>query len=88
MTTLHVGGRFPHFRVILFKTFRLHASTRNWIRCVFKSFQSGDSLQKFAVTVCVFAGYVRTKTGSVTKCLRIQMNLDTCEQGFSLCADQ
>ena len=35
-----------------------------------------DSLrfQKFAVTVCVFAGYVWTKAGSVTKCLWIQTN--------------
>ena len=29
MTTLHVGGRFPHFCVIVFQSLRLQASTRN-----------------------------------------------------------
>ena len=74
MTTLHVGGRFPHFYVIVFQGLRLQASTRIWFRCVFKSFHSGERFQKFAVTVCVFAGHVWTKAGSVTKCLRIQTN--------------
>ncbi len=34
------------------------------------------SFQKFAVTVCVFTGYV-----TATKCLRIQTNPDTCRWG-------
>ena len=53
------------------------------LESVFKSFHSGERFQKFAVTVCVFAGYVRTKAGSVTKCLQIQTNPDTCGQGLS-----
>ena len=71
MTTPHVGGRFPHIYVIVLKTFR------------FKSFNSGERFQKFAVTVCLFAGYVWTKAGSVTKCLRIQRNPDTCGKGLN-----
>ena len=51
---------------------------------MFKSFHSGERFQKFAVTVCVFAGYVWTKVGSATKCLRIQTNPDTCGQGLYL----
>ena len=42
MTTLQVGGRFPHFYVIVSQSLRLQASTRNRIRCVFKSFHSED----------------------------------------------
>ena len=82
MITLHVGGRFPHFYVIVFQGLRLQASTRNRIRRVVKSFHSGERFQKFAVTVCVFAGYESTKAGSFTKCLRIQTNLNTCGQGL------
>ena len=78
------GGRFPHFYVIVFQGLWFQAFTRNQIRCVFKSFHSGERFQKFAVTVCVFARYVWMKTGSVTKCLRIQTNPDTCRQGLSL----
>ena len=84
MTTLQVGGRLPHFYVIVFRGLRLQASTRNRVRCVFKSFQSGERFQKFAVTVCVFTGYVQTKAGSVIKCLRIQTNPDTCGQGLGM----
>ena len=83
MTTLQVGGRFPHFCVIVFQNLRLQASTRNRIRCVFKNLHSGERFQKFAVTVCVFAGYVWTKAGSVIKCFRIQTNPDTCGQGLN-----
>ena len=50
MATLHVGGRFPHFYVIVFKRLRLQASTHIRIRCVFKNFHSGDRFQKFADT--------------------------------------
>ena len=71
MTTPHVGGRFQHIYVIVLKTFR------------FKSFHSGERFQKFAVTVCLFAGCVWTKAGSVTKCLRIQTNPDTCGKGLN-----
>ena len=60
------------------------ASTRIRIRCVFKSFHSGDRFQKFAVTVCVFAGYVWTLSVTATKCLRIQTNPDTCGRGLKL----
>ena len=35
MATVHVGGRCPHFYVIVFKRLRSHASTRIRIRCVF-----------------------------------------------------
>ena len=84
MATLHVSGRFPHFYVIVSKSLRLQASTRIRIRCVFKSFHSGERFQTFAVTVCVFAGYVWTKAGSVTKYLRIQTNPNTCGQGLSI----
>ena len=87
MTTLQVGERFPHFYVIVFQNLRLQASTRNRIRCVFKSFHSGERFQKFAVTVCVFAGYVWTKAGFVTKCLRIQTNPDTCGQDLIVAFD-
>ena len=83
MTTLHVGGPFPHFDVIVFQGLRLQVSTHNRIRCVFKSFHSGERFQKFAVTVCAFAGHMWTKAGSVTKCLRIQTNPDTCGQGLT-----
>ena len=58
------------------------ASTRIRIRCVFKSFHSGERFQKFAVTVCVFAGYVWTISVTATKCLRIQTNPDTCGRGL------
>ena len=74
MATLQVGGRLPHLYVIVFQGLRLQASTHNWIRCLFKSFHSGERFQKFAVIVCVFDGYVWTKAGSVTKCLRTQTN--------------
>ena len=74
MTTLHVSGPFPHFHVVVF--------TRNRICYVFKSFHSGERFEKFAVTVCVFAGYVWSQAGSVTKCLRMQTNPDTCGQGL------
>ena len=37
-----------------------------------KSFHSGDRFQKFAVTVCVFVGYVWTESVTAIKCLRIQ----------------
>ena len=67
MATLHVGGRFPHFYVIVFKSLRLQASARIWILCIFKSFHSRERFQKFVVTVCVFAGYMWMKAGSVTK---------------------
>ena len=80
MITLHVGGRLPHFYVIVFQGLQLQASIRNRIRYVFKSFHSGERFQKFGVTVCVFAGYVWTKAGSVTKYLGIQTNPDTCGQ--------
>ena len=73
-----MDGRFPHFYVIVFQGLRLQASTCNRIRCVVKRFHSGERFQKFAVTVCVFTGYVWTKAGSVTKRLRIQTNPDTC----------
>ena len=78
--TLHfrVGGyQFSSIYVIVFKLLRLQ---RVRIRCVFKSFHSGDRFQKFAVTVyvCVFAGYVWTLSVTATKCLRIQTNSDTC----------
>ena len=59
-------------------------STRIRIRCVFKSFHSGDRFQKFAVTVCVFAEYVWTLSVTATKCLRIQTNPDTCGRGLKL----
>ncbi len=51
------------------------ASTRIRIRCVFKSFHSGDRFQKFAVTVYVFAGYVWTHNGD-------KMLADTNEFGY------
>ncbi len=59
------------------------ASTRIRTRCVFKSFHSGDRFQKFAVTVCVFAGCVWTLSVTATKCLRIQTNPDTCGRGLN-----
>ena len=80
MITLQVGGRLPHFYVIVFRGLELQASIRNRIRYVFKSFHSGERFQKFGVTVCVFAGYVWTKAGSVTKCLgykRIRIRVDS-----------
>ena len=75
MTTLQVGVRFPHFYLIVFQGLRLQASTRNQIRCVFKCFHSRERFQKFAA-------------GSVTKCLRIQTNPDTCGQGLRLHGDK
>ena len=54
------GYRRPH--VSDFVTF-LKVSN---LETVFKSFHFGERFQKFAVTVCVFPGYVWTKAGSVT----------------------
>ena len=75
MATLHVGGRFPNFYYIVFKSLWLQASTRIWIRCVFKSFHSGDHFQKFAVTVCRFR---RVDEGRI----RNKMFVDTNESGY------
>ena len=77
-------GRLPWQRsyVIVFQGLRLQASTSNRIRCFFKSLNSGERFQKFAVTVCVFAVYVWTKAASVQKFLRIQTNPDTRRQGL------
>ena len=57
------GYQFSSIYVIVFKSLR-------WIHCVFKSFHSGDRFQKFAVTVCVFAGYVWTLSVTATKLVR------------------
>ena len=73
-----VGSFRTFICVIVFQSLWLQASTRNRIR-----FHSGERFQKFAATVCVFAGHVWTKAKSVTKCLRIRTNPDTCGQGPS-----
>ena len=55
------GYRRPH--VSGFVAF----SNVSTLESVFKRFHSRERFQKFAVTVCVFAGYVWVKAGSVTK---------------------
>ena len=83
MTTLQVGGRFPHFYVLVFQGLRLQASTRNQIRCVFNSFHSGERFQKFAVAVCVFVEYVRVNESQIrNKMFADTKNPDTCGQGL------
>ena len=68
---------------IVFKLFRLRASTRIRTRCVCKSFHSGDRFQRFAVTVGVFTVYVWTLSVTATQCLRIQTNPYTCGRGLN-----
>jgi hypothetical protein len=91
-----LGKEFPYKYVVYFRYIKFHrftssfskrsgycASTRIRIRCLFKGFHSGERFQKFAVTVCVFVGYVWTESVSATKCLRIQTNLNTCGRGLN-----
>ena len=96
MATLHVDERFTHFTSSFSEVCgyrRSHVSDFvafskvSTPESVFKSFHSGERFQKFAVTVCVFAEYVWTKAGSVTKCLRIQTNPDTCGQDLEISWD-
>ena len=61
-----------------FQKFPLQASTPIRFRRVFKSFHLGERF------LCVFARYVQTKVGSVTKYLGIQTNPNTCEQDLKI----
>ena len=86
--TLHfrVGGyQFSSIYVIVFKSFRLQRVHTYPDSLRFQKFPLwSDRFQKFAVTVCVFAGYVWTLSVTATKCLRIQTNPDTCGRGLKL----
>ena len=69
--------------VIDFKTIRLYASTRNRIRCVFKSFPSGERFQKFPLwrafsKVC---GYSVRRTHVDESRIRNKMFADTNDRG-------
>ena len=78
MTTLQVGGRLPHFYVIVFQSLRLQASTRNRIRCVFKNFHSAELLSK------VFGYSVRFRRIRVDESrIRNKMFADINESGYA-----
>lgn len=59
------------------------SSTRFWIHSIFKSFHSGDQIQKVADLSAWFIRYMWLEAKSAEKKLRIQKYLQTCGWGLS-----
>ena len=72
-----MDGQFPHFNDIVFQGLRLHASTRNRIRCVFKKFKLWRAFPKVCGCSVRFCR-IRVDKSRIRK----KMFADTNESGY------